>query len=102
MFRHPGPPCQPCHGLQTVQFVIEHSNELVYRPWLLVKSEVNMRAVIQRFGYGGDKELWSGEVPVAPRADDFICINADDASLIVARVEWDYTTQPIPLCIIVH
>ncbi len=61
-----------------------------------------MRAVIQRYRVGGNEELWSGEVPVAPRIDESICINADDVSLIVERVDWDYTTQPIELCIIVR
>jgi hypothetical protein len=61
-----------------------------------------MRAVIQRYRVVSNEELWSGEVPVAPRAGEYICINWDDASLIVERVEWDYTTQPIELCIIVQ
>lgn len=61
-----------------------------------------MRAVIERYHFGGGEELWSGEIPVAPRIDESICINPDDASLIVERVDWDYTTQPIQLCIIVR
>jgi hypothetical protein len=61
-----------------------------------------MRAVIQRYQVGSNKVLWSGEVPVAPRVDEWICINPDDASLIVERVEWDYTSQPVELCIIVR
>jgi hypothetical protein len=68
----------------------------------MVESEVNMRAVIQRYRVAGNEELWKGEIPVAPRAEEFICINPDDASVIVERVEWDYTMQPIQLCIIVH
>lgn len=61
-----------------------------------------MRAMIQRYRVDSNQELWSGDVPVVPRVGEFICIDPDDASLIVERVEWDYSTQPIELCIVVR
>jgi len=61
-----------------------------------------MRAVIQRYKVSGNEELWSGDIPVAPRVDEFITIDADDAAVVVERVDWDYSVQPIQLCIIVR
>jgi hypothetical protein len=52
-----------------------------------------MRAVIQRYRVGGNEELWTGGFPVAPRVDDFVCIDPDDASLIVEHSRLDYASS---------
>lgn len=49
-------------------------------------------ATVERGPY--TDKLFSSHVEVAPRPGDYICINADDASLFVDKIEFDYTTKP--------
>lgn len=58
--------------------------------------------VLQRLFNGEEKELWAGSIPVAPRPDEWISLNPDDGSLMVMRVEWDYSGPEVELAIYVR
>jgi hypothetical protein len=52
---------------------------------------------------GGTLEqlLWAGNMYSAPRPNEFLSINPDDASYIVDRVEWDCSRNEAEITVFV-
>lgn len=57
--------------------------------------------VVRKIPGGMEHHLWTGDMDSAPRKDEFLCINPDDASYIVESVEWDCSSKHAELKVFV-
>lgn len=60
----------------------------------MIRARVWIYKTPLKISEGESDTLWEGAITAVPRVGDFVSIDRDDGSLIVERVDYDFTVSP--------